>query len=260
MRVFFKVCGNKEEYDEYDVDKFLNYVTQNYKGSSVELFYTSAKWFYKIMNFDFGGIAKPDVNYDEINAVPLSDDNIKKLIDMKDRYSLRLRFFIALATTYGMRRIEMQRVTTDDINIEERKIYVRTAKSGKTTWRWMAIPDEIMPVLNKVSLSNMEQCSLVNVSAYFWKACMLAGLDIDYNKRLGWHAIRRALIVGLTNEGLSDNLIITYMRWKNRDSASSILYRYRRSQENNDVMENVDKRVFESHPFLGYWRDGVTDE
>ena len=68
--------------------------------------------------------------------------------------------------------------------------------------------------------------------------------------------IRRRLIIELTKTGLPDNIIVRFMRWKRKDAMTNILYRYRQSEPDEELFESVDKKVFEVHPFLEYWRNG----
>jgi len=253
IKKFLGVVGIKDSYDEYDAMKFFDWANEHYSGQSILLVYSIIKWLYARMGFNFSDIAYPE--YDNNNVYALPNDDIGKLIGSIDKFSLTLQLLVALSTTYGMRRIEMNRVAESDINLDNNKIFVRTAKSGKSTQRWMYIPPEIRPVLStyKQYCNKIVKLTHTTISAYFWKACNIAQVPLNQEKRIGWHSIRRSLVIGLTNSGLSDNTIIQFMRWKHKDNASSILYRYRSTQDNDSIIETIDKEVFEAHPFTKLW-------
>ena len=252
---FINVVGEKETYDEYDAMKFFDWAEKHYKGQSIILIYSIIKWLYNKMGFNFGDIEMPDYENNNIYAIP--NEDIKKLIQAILLYSTSLKLLVALSTTYGMRRIEMSRVKKEDIDIEHSKFFVRTAKSGVRAQRWMYMPDEIKPVMEEYlnKCDHIKPPGVVSISAYFWKACDIAGVPLNLSSRIGWHSIRRSLIIGLTSSGLNDNDIIQFMRWKSKDNASSILYRYRSTQNNDGIIENIDKKVFEVHPFMKFWHN-----
>ncbi len=257
IKKFIEQVGTKEVYDEYDALTFFDYANVHYKGQSVLLVYSIIKWLYARMGFNFSDIEYPEYTNTNIYVMPKLD--IKKLIQRIDDYSIKLKMLIAVSTTYGTRRIEMSQITGEDINLDDDKLFIRTAKSGKKSHRWMYIPHEIKPVLSefKDKYPDKRSISAISASAYFWKACNIANVTLDFNQRIGWHSIRRSLIIELTTSGLTDNTIIQFMRWKSKNPASSILYRYRSTQDNDDVIENIDKEVTKVHPFLPYWN---TDE
>lgn len=253
VKKFIEQVGKKEIYDEYDAIKFFDWANEHYKGQSVLLVYSIIKWLYARMNFNFSDIEYPEYINNNVYVMPKTD--IKKLIQCIDKYSTKLKMLIAASTTYGTRRIEMSQITGEDIDLDDDKLFIRTAKSGKKSHRWMYIPPEIKPVLSefKKEYPNKRSISTISASAYFWKACNIANVSLDFEQRIGWHSIRRSLIIALTTSGLADNTIIQFMRWKSKSAASSILYRYRSTQNNDEVIETIDKEVAKVHPFLPYW-------
>lgn len=252
LNKFFEVVGRKESYDEYDVMKFLEWAEQHYRGSSIQQVYQVIKWFYKIFGFDFGDIPPSEIDYGSMNNVPLDKEAIKRMILAKPFYDTITRGLLALSTIYGMRAKEMHSLGPADI--KEDRIYVRTAKSGRDTWRWMFVPEEIRGVLLEFR-DYLEGRSIPRVAVFqaFHKAIKIAGIK-NVPQRAGWHTIRRRLIIELTKTGLPDNIIIRFMRWKRKDAVSNILYRYRQSEPDEELMESVDKKVMEVHPFLKWWK------
>ena len=146
LNKFFEVVGHKNSYDEYDAMQFFDWAEQHYKGTSISQVYQVVKWFYKSFGFEFGDIPSPDAKYEETTNVPLPKEDVIKLIRMRLFYPPHIRALVALSTTYGMRAKEMLSITPDDI--QEDRIFVRTAKSGRDTWRWMYLPEEIRDVVS----------------------------------------------------------------------------------------------------------------
>ncbi|RLD19315.1 MAG: hypothetical protein DRI33_03300 [Caldiserica bacterium] len=250
LQNFFKVVGEKDNYDDYDAMKFFEWAEKNYKGTSIQQVYAVIKWFYKTMKFDFGDIPPPHIEEDEVEAVALPKEDVIKLIIASRNMKPILQGFIALSTIYGIRRKEMAMLKPEHVDISGSKIFITTAKGGMS--RWMYLPDEIKPVMAKW-ISSYKPVKETALSGAFWKCCREAMIDIP-TRRAGWHMIRRRLIVELTKVGLPDHVIIRFMRWKRKDAVSSILYRYRQAEPDEELIEEVDKKVMEVHPFLKYWR------
>ena len=246
---FFKVVGVKNTYDEYDAMKFFEWADKHYKGTSRQQVYAVIKWFYKAMKFEFGDLPEPQINESEVEAVALPREDVVKLIIASRNMSPILQGIIALSTTYGMRRKEMVMLRPEHVDIGGSKIFITTAKGGMS--RWMYLPDEIKPVMVKW-IDSYKPVKETALSGAFWKCCREAMIDIP-TRRAGWHMIRRRLIVELTKTGLPDHVIIRFMRWKRKDAVSSILYRYRQAEPDEELIEEVDKKVMKKHPFLGYW-------
>jgi len=249
---FFLHAGEKEDYTEDDAISFLNWAKNHYKGTSINHVYASLRWFYRqVLKKDLQ-LKPPEPDYDSIEAVPLSrKDVIRLILATKFIDDPMIRTFVALSTIYGARRKEMADLTPEDVDIERRKIFIKTAKSGRDTWRWMYLPDEIVPVMEEFK-KNYRKIHLSGVSVAFWAVLRKAGVDPE-TRRVGWHMVRRRLIIELTKTGLSDYQIVRFMRWKRKDAVSSILYRYRQSEPDEELIEGVDKEVMKVHPFLKYW-------
>jgi integrase len=168
-------------------------------------------------------------------------EEVEKLInafkDSKDRYKKGL---LALATTYGLRRIELYRLTKDDI--DENKIFVFTAKGGEP--REHIIPAQILDIVAdfKGKLKKLRYIQELNIifDEMFYEA------GIELRPMLGIHSIRRALITELMQTPLNPNIIRNFLRWKGR--GVDILQEYTLFNP-----EEVDRKVFEHHPFLNLW-------
>jgi len=252
LNKFFDIVGYKDTYDEYDAIKFLEWAEKYYHGSSISQVYQVIKWFYKKFGFDFGDIPTSEIKYDEMTNEPIKREDIIKLIQAKDEYDPYLKGIVALSTTYGTRAKEMKDIQFNDIDIKNKRIFIRTAKSGRDTWRWMLIPDEIIDILKVFKVVSQQKRPSQYIFSAFHKACHIAGIT-NLPKRAGWHMIRRRIIIDLTKTGLPDNVIVRFMRWKRKDAMTNILYRYRSTEPDEELFEEVDKRVFEVHPYLKLW-------
>jgi len=250
---FFEIAGVKDEYDEYDALKFINWAKEHYRGTAILQVSQILKWFYKNVLKQDLDLKTPEVNYDEVENVALSKEDVVKIIQNRKIYGPILKGYVALATIYGARRKEMHDMKPEDIDIENRRVFIRTAKSGRDTWRWMYLPEEIVPVMEQFK-DQWHVFSISDISKLFRIVCHASGIKLS-TRRAGWHMIRRRLILELTKAGLSDNVIVRFMRWKRKDVLSNILYRYRQSEPDEELIEEVDKKVMEVHPFLSFWRD-----
>ena len=252
LNKFFEVVGYKDTYDEYDAMKFLEWAEKYYHGSSISQVYQVVKWFYNKFGFDFNDIPTSEIKYEEMTNEPIKKEDMIKLIQARNEYDPYIAGLVALSTTYGTRAKEMKDLQFNDIDLDNKKIFIRTAKSGRDTWRWMLIPDEIIDVLKIFKILTNQERKTTYIFSTFHKACHIAGIT-GLPKRSGWHMIRRRIIIDLTKTGLSDNVIVRFMRWKRKDAMTNILYRYRSTEPDEELFEEVDKKVFEVHPFLEYW-------
>lgn len=148
-------------------------------------------------------------------------------------------FYLALATIYGFRRIELGSVTAASFESRGRRLRVKTVKGG--TERLHRVPDEIRPFLaHPPDKSRMASA----MSARFSELC--EGCSIPLSHGAGWHSIRRSLIshLALSAPHLA---VVRFMGWKS-GGGPKIFYTYARPPE-----EDVDRVIFEHHPFLSMW-------
>ncbi|HDD44195.1 MAG TPA: hypothetical protein ENG63_04970 [Candidatus Desulfofervidus auxilii] len=243
---------NQLEIDKFSVMSYLSDYQKTHKKYSTYVVLKHLRKFLKDLEID-NNIQSIRVSIDDIDMHAMPDEDVIKLIHAKYSYEPYLRGVICLATTYGLRRIEIQKIKKSDIDLKNKKIFIDTAKRGVK--RWMLIPDEIIGVLADFK-EDIKQVSVTDLSFLFHKACYLA--DIKTKKWYGYHAIRRALINNLTLSGLDDFTIAKFFRWRKSYSAYSpvtfeILNRYRQSMDNEDIIKEIDQKVFKIHPFIKEW-------
>lgn len=158
---------------------------------------------------------------------------------------------VALATIYGVRRVEIADLQPQDIQPKEGLILIRTAKKGRE--RWHKLPQEIVPYLEcwTPGLTEHQIANLYLLAE--WRT------GVEHIKGVGIHGIRRSLDTLLTDH-LPELVVQQFLRWR----ASSMVQRYRAvrfvggdAHQGQVALRTQDRRtdemVFEVHPFLGDW-------
>ncbi len=167
--------------------------------------------------------------------------------------------FLALSTTYMLRREEICNIGPRDVDLQERFLYVATVKSGRE--RYHLIPGEIIPILGKHDFS--EHYAVSTASTMFQRILRKGAPYISAKeaKGLGWHAIRRAVAQGLADNGLSPLALIKFGRWRTNAGDMAMPVRYygnvvvgKKKRAVTDEAKS-DEEAFEKHPFLPLWRD-----
>ncbi len=203
----------------------------------------------------------PVVRESEVFAPALDEDSVKAAIDVVrgivpthtiEPQAIH-RCFWSLSTVYGLRRKEMVDLTPDSLNIKKKMIFIETLKSGRQ--RYQMVPDCIMPYL--VEWGFIHTVSNSGLSIMFHEICQMAGADIKW---IGWHAIRRALVLYAERAGIPNAAADNFLRWKK--STSDMRRRYAAaplvgfSGETDEMSADDSKQdalFFASHPFLKYW-------
>jgi integrase len=207
----------------------------------------------------------PQIREDTIQAPALHPNTILHLIeavksggdeterDPTERATERA--FLALSTTYGLRKIEMSHLEARDVNIIDRTIHIMTAKHGRE--RTHLIPEAILPYLEEHDFSQtMSEFKLFCL----WHR-IEARIAMKHIERVNWHSIRRTLDTLLLRQ-LPETDVMSFMRWKQRTS-SHMPFRYSAIKfvgEEGETTEvigealDVDSRVFAVHPFIEHWR------
>lgn len=173
------------------------------------------------------------------------------------------RWIIALATTYGLRAVEIAAVSPHDVDLEQHRFYVHTAKHGATRWQWMppAIRPWVHPALSRSSAIPI--CGVQRVHRALDHVAPVAGLERI--ARADLHGIRRGLVVALADAGVSDAAIIRFLRWSPAEGSSGArqLRRYRHptvviggeAAADRAGSDQEDREVWDRHPFLSAWAE-----
>ena len=188
-------------------------------------------------------------------APAFTPEEIQTLIKAQDKYSKGERFYLAVSTTWGLRREELLRIRKRDYN--ETTIKIKTAKRGRRVEH--LIPDEIKPILQNY---HPRLKGINSLSYVFYRILEKAGLP--QRKGYGWHSIRRtvetALEWALAENRLPLSLVADFMGWsKTRKGivygGAPMLGVYAHPEIMSDDPLAIDKLVLNVHPFVKFWQD-----
>lgn len=255
---------------EFSRDKINGYIEHlrkhhNYADGSVNLAFRTARTVFgrsesilreEGYEWPFRRGEAPQIREDRINAPALDPDLIAEaIIAVKAVGSPEERAFLALSTTYGLRRTEMVELGAGDLRIKDRTIHIATAKHGRE--RTHPVPEEIIPYLADYDFSQKRSENYI-FSLYYQ---IEYRIGLTHTDQVGWHSIRRTLNT-LLEPLVSRNALNSFMRWKQRTS-SDMSFRYSaqtfvgREGVTKQVIGDAltgDNQVFAVHPFLEHWR------
>lgn len=210
----------------------------------------------------------PVVRESDVHAPALSEATVAQLIALaqQGRFSDEARGCLALSTTYGLRRVEMAGLRPEHLRLDQGLIYVHTAKHGRE--RWHLVPGSLVPHLRDLA-RYLPLGSPSKLTKLWWRIEEEAGLGALRRQaaasgdrwEVGWHAIRRMLDRLLLQSGLSHQAVQIFLRWKrssqdmpSRYFSSTVVGLDRTVQRLSIADEDVDREVFERHPFLKHWQ------
>jgi len=176
------------------------------------------------------------------------------ILAVRQKGSPEEQAFLALSSTYGLRRGELLALTPEEFKIKDRTIYVATLKHGRA--RSHLIPEVIVPYLEGYDFSR--KISRSSLAILWYKIEDKAGL-VHY-PRVGFHSIRRTLNTCL-EQHFGEVQIKTFLRHKGGSdmtmayTATKFITREGSTNKLAAVLSDLDKRVFEVHPFLPAWRE-----
>ena len=182
----------------------------------------------------------PKVKRDKI-APKFTDDEVRCIIDntQKGVLSSMEAAFVALASVYGFRKMEIANITPADVDLDKMRISHDPEKGGSDTPH--RIPNEI------ASYIKAHDWSTYISKSGMWKMMngILEKCGIDKQEGLSWHSWRRSVITSLQDAGLPDIVITKYIGWADRSVSDG--YYTKEAAE-------IDNMVFEVHPILAMWR------
>jgi hypothetical protein len=235
-------CGNKSKYARDDVVRYLCYLREKgYRQSSIDVMVRPVKLLAQIQGWDFPRLAMPKVREGDVNRPILSNAEVYMLIRRgREVLSDRELAYLALSTTYGLRREELSSLGGID-----GKVTVRTVKGGPVTTH--VVPGEIKPYL-----AGYERTGVRYMSRVFQRMIEKVGIALP-SGNYGWHAIRRGLATELLYRDVSLINVVRFMRWSDAslkgDFGMLAIYGKRNQEE-------IDRSVFKVHPFLPIWIKG----
>ena len=191
-------------------------------------------------------------------APAFTPEEIQTLIKARDEYSRVEKFYLAISTTWGLRREEMVRIRKRDY--DEQTITIKIAKQKKQTLRLRhTIPDEINPILQNYhpKLTNINSLSYI-----FYR--VLAKAELEPRKGYGWHSVRRTLRTllewNLAENRLPLSLVADFMGWSKTQKGiiyggAPMLGVYAHPEIMSSDPLAIDKLVLSIHPFVPLWAD-----
>lgn len=180
------------------------------------------------------------------------------------------RAYLAMSTTYGLRRVEVATLGAGSFEFSDRpgasRVYVETAKHGRQ--KYHLIPDVLLPVLQAHS---WQVRSTSYVTKRFLDILAVAGLKGDPRVAdAGWHAIRRSLDRALMGSPLLQEWeVIAFLRWKRSSTLMSRTYAMTREIDlgnagapaGADVEDAaIDNKAFSVNPWLPVWAECIAQQ
>jgi len=235
-------CGAKNIYERDDVIRYLCWLReQGYRQSSIDVMVRPVKLLAQIQGWSFPRLAMPKVRDGDVRRPMLSHEEGCQMIRRgKEVLSARELAYLALSTTYGLRREELSGLGRID-----GKVTVDTVKGGPVTTH--LVPDEIKPYLTGYKRTGVGYMSLV-----FRRIIRKLGITLP-NENYGWHAIRRGLATELLYRDVSLINVVRFMRWSDgtvKGEFGMLAIYAKRNQE------EIDRSIFKVHPFLPIWSEG----
>ncbi len=179
---------------------------------------------------------------------------VEQLIKARAKLSSAERFYLAVATTWIVRREELSRIKKRDY--DGKTFIIHTAKHGKGAKH--LIPDALKPIFADYRPKEHNPSAL---SQMFKRICAKAGLE--HKKRWGWDSIRYRLNtllkdVCLPQNSLNPSLLNDYAYWKQsaggRHRGADMNEDYRHPEILDTDPHGLDKVIYSIHPFLPLWQ------
>ena len=248
--------------DRASVDQYLNTLRKKgRKPGTINFSFRVIKRLFTVngLEWEYRHGEAPAIGQRDEHRPQLSPDVIQIMISAAkdDKLHEDESCFLALATTYGLRREEMVDLKPGDVDLANSAVYVSTVKFGRQ--RYHLIPSEIHQYL--VGHDFTQSYSLTGMSQLFWRIVNNSGLGGLKSQRLGWHSIRRAVLNGLINGGVNAFAARSFLRWKGMTGELAMPIRYYGNvvvglDGTTPLLEEArgDEEIFEKHPFLPMWK------
>ena len=238
---FEQVCGGKESYTRADVTAFLFHLRERgLLQSTIDKDLKAIKLLAQIQGWEFPKLSMRRVRPDEVSRPILDNGFIRRLIMAGKNCLTGIELcYLALAITYGLRRVEMTRLQPSDLTLDT--ITINTAKEGPKTTH--LVPPEIAPYL-----ACFQPYKADSLTHMFHGILIKTGLKCG--RGFGWHSVRRALATELLLSNASALNVIRFMRWSDNSARGefNILAIYAKKDQ-----ARIDREIFKIHPFLSWW-------
>ena len=252
---FLTWLGNNIPPDEMVLRRyFLKRRDEGISDSTLRTTFAVLQKLYRANHWDWPLVSgdRPETSL-EVASRALTGDEIAELIKKRDLYSRAECFYLAIATIYAPRRIELARIKKR--HIKDNTLFIDTAKKGEK--RTHLIPDEIMPYIEAYKPRENARSTL---SHMFGRICIKS--FGERKKGYGWHSFRYpldTLLPGALAKADKDITLVGYfLRWSRRDFGTRFFGTpmggiYARPEILSSDPFFTDREVFEVHPFLPLW-------
>lgn len=192
---------------------------------------------------------------EEPYAPTLLPMQVEQLIRARAKLSRAERFFLAIATTWVVRREELCRIKKRDY--DESTILIRTAKHGRPVKH--LIPDCLKPIFTDYRPKEHTPAAL---TIMYGRICSKAGLK--HEKGYGFHSIRRTLNTMLAallpKNSLDPAMLADYAGWSRKSLGSlyggaAMVGVYRHPEILDTDPYGTDRVIYSVHPFLPLWEN-----
>jgi hypothetical protein len=241
VQKFEACCGVKDSYHRTDVVKFIAELRQEgMKQSSINSRLKALGLLCQIQNWDSGfpRLAMPKVKDSEVSRPVFTADEVVHIISRaKEVCSERELAFLAAASVYGLRREEI-----GTLEVYDGHVRVHTAKDGEVAF-------QIIPDVIKGYIKGYQGCKYARYMTRVFQRIM-SKVCLEMDRGYGWHSIRPALATELALSDVSAMNIVRFMRWSDAGVKGEfgMLAIYAKREQ-----DNIDKSIFEVHPFLSAW-------
>jgi integrase len=231
----------------------------NYSSGTMRLLWATIRAFFSrnLLPWPFGRGEAPQIDEAEVvkNAPAVDPNLVNEMIGVvREKGTSKHQALLAVASIYGTRRVELQRLKASDIRLKDRILYITTAKHGRA--RNHLIPEEIVPFL-KYDFDQPRSAS--GTTMVWYEIEDLA--NVEHYPRVGFHSIRRTLDT-ILGQHFSPSDVKMFLRWKQKGSPdmqmvySSTVFVGRSGPTNTlrPQLGDLDRRIFTKHPFLEAWR------
>lgn len=202
---------------------------------------------------------KEDVPYFEDEGVQPAQtpENIKKMIAVKDALTKEECFYLAVATTFGCRRIELTRMRKRDYDSGKIALHLKGLKKTKIHM----MPPVLLPIMNGYHPDATDPGTL---NKMYKRICVKAELPSPAGE--GWHSVRRTvytlLQVACAAKYQNLTLAAEFMAWsKSRIGQELAGAQMAGTYLHSEILSSdpfyQDKLVYAVHPFLKLWEGKI---
>ncbi len=199
---------------------------------------------------------KDDTPYpqDEAKSYPLLPEQVEHLIKAREKLSAAERFYLAVATTWIVRREDLSRIKKRDFDGDTFTIY--HSKHGRVVKH--LIPDVLKPIFADY---RPKQHNPTSLTLMFHRICIKAGLE--HQPGWGWHGIRHTLTTiiaaALPKNNFDPALIADYSGWSRKAMGGffggvAMVGIYRHPEILDTDPHGIDKVIYSIHPFIPLWQ------